>query len=114
MPKSMAWMVSSEDVLELVELQAREADGAAPPCHRPRWSAERQKEQPGQTYGRADRGLGARFIGPTNEGGVIFPVLEPWQKRLGFLILKVQTEFPGLRRQYAWAGKETGNRPVEN
>jgi hypothetical protein len=103
------------DVLELVERQqgggqrgaavssTEQAAGSSGEL-----SAERQKDSR-PTYG-ALIGAWGHVYGPTNEGGVI-ALFGAMAASLGFLILKVQTEFPDCEA-VRMAGKDR-NRPVK-
>jgi hypothetical protein len=99
------------DVLELVELQpGGERGGAAVSSTEvsTEASAERLKDSR-PTYGALIAAWG-HVYGPTNEGGVI-SLFGAMAERLGFLILKVQSEFPDCEAVRV-AGKDR-NRPVK-
>jgi hypothetical protein len=95
------------DVLELVELQPGGGRGGAAVLSTEH-AAERQKDSR-PTYG-ALIGAWGHVYGPTNEGGVI-SLFGAMALSLGFLILKIQTEFPDCEALRA-AGKDR-NRPVK-
>jgi hypothetical protein len=98
------------DVMELIELQGGRRGGvavssteaAADVC------SERQKDSR-PTYGALIAAWG-HVYGPTNEGGVI-SLFGAMAVSLGFLILKIQTEFPDCEALRV-AGKDR-NRPVK-
>ncbi len=104
------------DVLELVERQqgggqrgatvssTEQAAGASGES-----SAERATKDSRPTYG-ALIGAWGHVYGPTNEGGVI-SLFGAMSASLGFMILKVQTEFPDCEAIRV-AGKDR-NRPVK-
>ena len=99
------------DVLELVELQPGGGRGGTAVLSTEASagvSAERQKDSR-PTYG-ALIGAWGHVYGPTNEGGVI-ALFGAMAASLGFLILKVQTEFPDCEAVRV-AGKDR-NRPVK-
>jgi HNH endonuclease len=99
------------DVLELVEQQPGGGQGGAAVLSTEvatGASAERQKDSR-PTYG-ALIGAWGHVYGPTNEGGVI-SLFGAMAERLGFMILKVQTEFPDCEAIRV-AGKDR-NRPVK-
>jgi len=100
------------DVLELVELQpGGERGGAAVLLTdlATEQAAERATKDCRPTYG-ALIGAWGHVYGPTNEGGVI-SLFGAMAASLGFLILKIQTEFPDCEALRA-AGKDR-NRPVK-
>ncbi|HET8889642.1 MAG TPA: hypothetical protein VFQ41_12120 [Candidatus Angelobacter sp.] len=99
------------DVLELVEQQPGERRGGAAVLSTgvaAEASAEPQKDSR-PTYG-ALIGAWGHVYGPTNESGVI-SLFGAMAASLGFLILKVQTEFPDCEALRV-AGKDR-NRPVK-
>ena len=99
------------DVLELVELQpgggrggaAVSSTGVSAEVAAERWKDDRP------TYGALIAAWG-HVYGPTNEGGVI-SLFGAMALSLGFLILKIQTEFPDCEALRV-AGKDR-NRPVK-
>jgi hypothetical protein len=100
------------DVLELVEAQPGGGRGGAAvlstgPSTKP--DTERAMKDSRPTYG-ALIGAWGHVYGPTNEGGVI-SLFGAMAERLGFLILKVQAEFPDCEAVRV-AGKDR-NRPVK-
>jgi len=99
------------DVLELVELQPGGGRGGAAVSSTgvaADVSSERQKDSR-PTYGALIAAWG-HVYGPTNEGGVI-SLFGAMAVSLGFLILKIQTEFPDCEALRV-AGKDR-NRPVK-
>ena len=116
MAKSMAWTGDIRDVLELVELQPGGGQGGASVLSTEQAagssgesSAERAMKDSRPTYG-ALIGAWGHVYGPTNEGGVI-SLFGAMSASLGFMILKVQTEFPDCEAIRV-AGKDR-NRPVK-
>ena len=100
------------DVLELVEQQPGGGQGGAAVSltgQSTEQAAERSIRDSRPTYG-ALIGAWGHVYGPTNEGGVI-SLFGAMAASLGFLILKVQTEFPDCEAVRA-AGKDR-NRPVK-
>ena len=95
------------DVLELVELQPGGGRGGATVLSTEEVTARQKDDRP--TYG-ALIGAWGHVYGPTNEGGVI-ALFGAMAASLGFLILKVQTEFPDCEAVRV-AGKDR-NRPVK-
>jgi hypothetical protein len=99
------------DVLDLVDLQPGGGRGGAAVSSTEvstEVAAERQKDSR-PTYG-ALIGAWGHVYGPTNEGGVI-SLFGAMAASLGFLILKIQTEFPDCEAVRV-AGKDR-NRPVK-
>ena len=74
------------DVLEVIEQGGRQRGGPAMST----WLAEQRPGQP--TYG-ALIGACGHVYGPTNESGVVC-LFGALAERLGFLVLRIQTEFP--------------------
>ena len=100
------------DVLELVERQPGGGQGGAAVSltgQSTEQVAERAMKDSRPTYG-ALIGAWGHVYGPTNEGGVI-SLFGAMAERLGFMILKVQTEFPDCEAIRV-AGKDR-NRPVK-
>jgi hypothetical protein len=95
------------DVLEQVEAQPGGGQGGTP-VSSTEVAAERQKDNR-PTYGALIASWG-HVYGPTNEGGVI-SLFGAMAVSLGFLILKIQTEFPDCEALRV-AGKDR-NRPVK-
>jgi AcrR family transcriptional regulator len=98
------------DVMELIELQGGRRGGAAVSSTEVAADvcSERQKDSR-PTYGALIAAWG-HVYGPTNEGGVI-SLFGAMAVSLGFLILKIQTEFPDCEALRV-AGKDR-NRPVK-
>ncbi len=99
------------DVLELIELQPGGGWGGVAVSSTEvsaEVAAERQKDSR-PTYGALIAAWG-HVYGPTNEGGVI-SLFGAMAASLGFLILKIQTEFPDCEAVRV-AGKDR-NRPVK-
>jgi len=99
------------DVLEMVEAQPGGGRGGAAVSSTgvaADMSSERLKDSR-PTYGALIAAWG-HVYGPTNEGGVI-SLFGAMAERLGFLILKIQTEFPDCEALRV-AGKDR-NRPVK-
>ena len=100
------------DVLELVERQPGGGRGGAAVLSTGQsieQAAERAMKDSRPTYGALIAAWG-HVYGPTNEGGVI-SLFGAMAERLGFMILKVQTEFPDCEAVRV-AGKDR-NRPVK-
>lgn len=100
------------DVLELVELQpggGRSGASVSSTGQSTEQAAERAMKDSRSTYG-ALIGAWGHVYGPTNEGGVI-ALFGAMAASLGFLILKIQTEFPDCEAVRV-AGKDR-NRPVK-
>jgi hypothetical protein len=98
------------DVMDLIELQGGRRGGAAVSSTEVSADvcSERQKDSR-PTYGALIAAWG-HVYGPTNEGGVI-SLFGAMAVSLGFLILKIQTEFPDCEALRV-AGKDR-NRPVK-
>ena len=98
------------DVMELIELQGGRRGGAAVSSTEvsAEACAERTKDSR-PTYGALIAAWG-HVYGPTNEGGVI-SLFGAMAVSLGFLILRIQTEFPDCEALRV-AGKDR-NRPVK-
>jgi AcrR family transcriptional regulator len=98
------------DVMELIELQGGRRGGAAVSSTEVAADvcSERQKDSR-PTYGALIAAWG-HVYGPTNEGGVI-SLFGAMAVSLGFLILKIQTQFPDCEALRV-AGKDR-NRPVK-
>jgi len=98
------------DVMELIELQGGGRGGAAVSSTEVAADvcSERQKDSR-PTYGALIAAWG-HVYGPTSEGGVI-SLFGAMAVSLGFLILKIQTEFPDCEALRV-AGKDR-NRPVK-
>ena len=95
------------DVLDLVEAQPGGGRGGTAVSSTQEVTARQKDDRP--TYG-ALIGAWGHVYGPTNEGGVI-ALFGAMAASLGFLILKIQTEFPDCEAVRV-AGKDR-NRPVK-